>query len=110
MRGGTDFRPRAPFEVTIFSSSTAMPGMCRGAEPVAIYAVRPDSLYGSIVHDPHITFRNQMRFQRWLVRTGLRSGRHGIVVALETLARRTKARARHSAAWRAVRRRTQRDR
>ncbi|HWL42409.1 MAG TPA: glycosyltransferase family 2 protein [Ilumatobacter sp.] len=74
------------------------------SEPLAIYTVRPDSLYGSIVDHPHVTFGNQMRFQQWVVRTGLRGGRHGIAISAETAARRAKARARHSAPWQAVRR------
>lgn len=76
-----------------------------GAEPTVIYTVRSDSMYGAIAHDRALNFAHVMEFQKWVMRTGLRSGRHGLVVSAETAARRLKSRARYSAPWQAVLRR-----
>jgi hypothetical protein len=53
-------------------------------EPVSVYTKRPDSLFGSLEHDPLTKSEQRRRFEWWLVRRGLRSGLAGVttVVAL----------------------------
>jgi glycosyltransferase involved in cell wall biosynthesis len=53
-------------------------------DPVSIYTKRPDSLFGSLAHDPFTKTKQRRRFEWWLIRRGMRSGFAGAttVVAL----------------------------
>ncbi|HWL42408.1 MAG TPA: glycosyltransferase family A protein [Ilumatobacter sp.] len=65
-----------------------------GAEPMCTYAVRPDSIYGSLADDAATRWRQRQTFERWIVRSGLRYGPHGALFAAEVVARRLVSRAR----------------
>lgn len=55
-------------------------------DPVSTYTKRPDSLFGSLEQDALTKAQQRRRFEWWLIRRGVRSGRPGVVtvVALAT--------------------------
>lgn len=65
-----------------------------GAEPLSVYAVRPDSIYGSLADDAATRWRQRQTFERWIMRSGWRAGPHGVAFAGEVVVRRLVSRVR----------------
>jgi glycosyltransferase involved in cell wall biosynthesis len=64
-----------------------------GDETLSTYAVRSDSLYGSLHDDPDTKWQQEQRFHRWVVQHGRKEGAQGVALLAALVVRRTAGRA-----------------
>jgi glycosyltransferase involved in cell wall biosynthesis len=83
--GGVPAGPNMHEDQRTFVAVSLLGAVVVGAEPLTMYTVRSDSVYGSQLSDPMQQVRQHREYEDWVTRYGMRHGPYGVAVVAALL-------------------------